>query len=170
MSIEAALRQSLRDFYFNSWRLAPANLVWGVVLVLGIVAGPFSILGIGFFVLLALPTVGLYRMAALIARGEAVAFSDFVAATRRYGVAALGVAAAAAIFGVVLITNIFVGLAASNPVGWFVTSRPSMVSAPSPTDTSLSTRCKREPSSATSPSARSPSFRPRTSRALTSGR
>ena len=43
MSLRAALRQSLHDFYFNSWRLAPANLVWGAVLILVLLSsGPLT--------------------------------------------------------------------------------------------------------------------------------
>jgi len=122
MSIGAALRQSLRDFYFNSWRLAPANLLWGVLLILAIVAGPFTIVGVALFILLVLPTVGLYRMGALIARGEPAAFSEFVAGMRRHGPVSLAVAAGAAVLAFVLTTNVLVGLHEGNPLGWFISA------------------------------------------------
>jgi hypothetical protein len=122
MSLRAALRRSMTDFYFNSWRLAPANLAWGVILILALLAGPTSLLGIGLFVALAVPTAGLYRLAALIARDKPAAFSDFVEGMRRYGVAALAVAAGAAILAVVFTTNIAVGLDVGGPLGWFISA------------------------------------------------
>ena len=66
MPLRTALRRSVTEFYFNSWRLAPANVLWGVMLVLALFAGPATIVGALLIVLLALPTVGIYRMAALI--------------------------------------------------------------------------------------------------------
>jgi uncharacterized membrane protein YesL len=122
MAIVAALRQSLRDFYFNSWRLAPANLLWGAMLVLGLLAGPLTLVGGALLILLAVPTAGLYRMGALIARGEAAAFSDFVAGMRRYALPALGVTLGAASLAIVFTTNVLVGLAAANPVGWVISA------------------------------------------------
>jgi hypothetical protein len=122
MSLRSALRTSLQDFYFNSWRLAPANLVWGVLLVAALVAGPLTLLGIALLVLLAVPTAGLYRMGALIARNEPAAFSDFVGGMRRYGVQALAIAVGAAILAFVFTTNVIVGLQAGNPLGWFISA------------------------------------------------
>jgi uncharacterized membrane protein YesL len=122
MSIGAALRQSARDFYFNSWRLAPANLIWGLVFVLALVAGPMSLLGAALFVALAIPTVGLYRMAAMIAREEPVAFSDFLDGMRRSGPAALAVGTGVALLAFVFTTNVIVGLEAHNPLGWFISA------------------------------------------------
>src|SRR5690349_13400779 len=122
MSIGAALRQSLRDFYFNSWRLAPANLVWGAVLVVALFAGPFTVVGAGLLVALAIPTAGLYRVGALVARAEPAAFSDFVAGMRRFGAIAVLVAVAVAILATVLATNVIVGLDAAGPLGWFISA------------------------------------------------
>jgi hypothetical protein len=122
MSLGAALRQALRDFYFNSWRLAPANLLWGVILVVAIFAGPLTLLGSALLIGLAVPTAGLYRMGALIARGEPAAFSDFTGGMRRFGPAALAVAAGAAILALVFTTNVLVGLGESNPLGWFISA------------------------------------------------
>jgi len=122
MSIGAALRQSLRDLYFNSWRLAPANLLWGLVLILAIVAGPFTIIGVGLFILLVLPTVGLYRMGGLIARGEPAAFTDFLGAMGRYGPVSLAIAVGATVLAFVLATNVLVGIREASPLGWFVSA------------------------------------------------
>jgi len=122
MSLGGALRQSLTDLYFNSWRLAPANLAWGVGFVAMLLAGPLTVLGVAILVLLAVPLVGIHRMAALIARGEAVAISDFVDGMRRYGGRAVIVAVGAVTLGVVFTTNVVVGLDAAGPVGWFMSA------------------------------------------------
>lgn len=105
-----ALREAAIDFYYNSWRLVPANIVWGLML-LGLIGGtavwPPVILLVG---LLGLPVAGLHAMAALIARGEAVAFSDFFAGMRRHAGAALMLGYAALLLAVVFSANVFVGL------------------------------------------------------------
>jgi hypothetical protein len=121
MSLGGALRTSLRDFYFNSWRLAPANLIWGAMLVAALIASPTSLVGLVLIVLLAVPTAGIYRMAALIARGEPAAFSDFVDGMRRLGPAGAMLGIGAAALAYVFTTNVFVGLGANNPVGWLTT-------------------------------------------------
>ena len=122
MSVGRAFRESLRDFYFNSWRLAPANLLWGVVLIAGVFAGPLTLIGFVLLVSLALPTAGIYRMAALVARGEPAAFSDFIGGIRAVGAQALGVTVCVAVVALVLTTNILLGVGADNVPGWFITA------------------------------------------------
>jgi hypothetical protein len=122
VSLAAALRQSLTDFYFNSWRLAPANLVWGAGFIVVILAGPLSVLGVAMIILLTLPLAGLHRMAALIARGEPAAFSDFAGGMRRYAGPALGIGAGAAILAAVFTTNLVLGFEAGGPGGWFLSA------------------------------------------------
>ena len=120
MSIGRAIRQAAIDFYFNSLRFVPANAAWAlgalVVLFVAVAWPPAIILA----VLLAIPVVGLHRMAALLARGEATSLSDFVEGMRRYGVAATGVSTGAAIVAFVLTTNTIVGLGSGEPIGWFL--------------------------------------------------
>jgi hypothetical protein len=122
MSLTGSLRAAAADFYFNSWRLAPANLAWGALLILALLAPVTSLVGLALLVALAVPTAGLYRMAALIARGEPAAFADFVDGMRRYGAAAalLGLGAIALAF--LFTTNILVGFGADNPLGWFISA------------------------------------------------
>lgn len=122
MSLAGALRQALTDFYFNSWRLAPANLVWGVGFIGLLVAGPLTVAGAVILVLLAIPLAGLYRMSALLARDQPAGFSDFVAGMRRHAAHATLVAAGAAALAVVFTTNVALGLDVESPVGWFVTA------------------------------------------------
>ena len=122
MSIRAALRQSLTDFYFNSWRLAPANLVWGVGFIAFLVAGPLTLVGAVILIVLAVPLAGVHRMAALVARGEPAGFSDFLGGMRRYALPAIAVAAGAVILAGVFTTNVIVGLQAANPLGWLISA------------------------------------------------
>jgi hypothetical protein len=122
MSLVGALRRSLTDFYFNSWRLAPANVVWGLGFVAFLVAGPFSVIGLVILVLLAVPLAGIQRMAALIARGEPAAFSDFVQGMRQYAAPALAVSTGAAILATVFTINVITGLEAGGPIGWFISA------------------------------------------------
>lgn len=122
VSLRAALRATLFDMYFNSWRLAPANLVWGAILLLALFAGVLSVVGLVLLTTLALPTAGLYRMGALIARGEPASFADFFDGMRRYALPAVAVTVGAAVLAFVLATNVLFGLGASNPVGWFISA------------------------------------------------
>ena len=119
-SIRPALRQSLTDFYFNSWRLVPANLVWSVGFIALALAGasfPPMLLLAG---LLAIPLAGLHRMAAMIARGEPAGFSDFFGGMRRYAMPALAIGSAATLLATVLVMNALMGFETGGPLGWFL--------------------------------------------------
>lgn len=122
MSLRGALRQAFTDFYFNSWRLAPANLVWGLLFGAFVIAGPLTVLGAVLLVLLAIPLAGLHRMAALLARDEPATFSDFVGGMRRYAATALTVGVGALLLAGVFTTNVIVGLQAGGPFGWFMSA------------------------------------------------
>jgi uncharacterized membrane protein YesL len=120
VSIGRAIRQAAIDFYFNSLRFVPANAAWALgalVVLFAAVAWPPAIV---LAVVLAIPVVGLHRMAALLARDEAASLSDFVDGMRRFGVAATGVATGAAILAFVLTTNMVVGLGSGEPLGWLI--------------------------------------------------
>jgi len=119
-SIGRALRQAGIDFYFNSIRFAGANLVWGFGLLVVLFAAaawpPAALLA----VVLAIPVAGMHRMAALLARDEPAGFSDFVRGMRRFGLHATGIAAAAAVAGAILVTNVTIGFTSDGPLGWFL--------------------------------------------------
>lgn len=117
-SVARAARQALVDFYFNSWRLAPANLAWGALLLAVILAGGIWLPALALVALLAVPVVGLHRMAALIARGEAVAFSDFPRGMRQFLRPALATGAAATVLLAIFTTNVLVGLEIGGVIGW----------------------------------------------------
>jgi len=118
-SIPHALRAAASDFFYNSWRLVPANIVWGVAFIaialLGISA---PLLGLVLVPLLALPTVGLFRIAALIARGEAVSLSDGFSAWRRFGGPALATGLVVTVCAVVATWDLLAGLTSNSFVGW----------------------------------------------------
>ncbi len=120
MSIGRAIRQAGVDFYFNSLRFVPANMLWALgllaVLFVGVIWPPALVLG----VLLAAPVAGMHRMAALLVRGEAASFSDFVDGMRRYGLPAAGIAAGGAALAAVLTTNVLIGFGSGGPLGWFL--------------------------------------------------
>ena len=120
VSIGAAARQAAVDFYFNSLRFVPANVAWALGLLVVLFAAVQWAPAIVLVVLLAAPLAGIHRMAALLARGEAASIGDFVDGARRFGLPAIGVAAAIAVVALVLATNLVTGFASGDPLGWFL--------------------------------------------------
>lgn len=118
-SLRGSLRAALSDFYFNSWRLVPANVLLGLGLILlYVVALVWPLGAIVLAPLLALPTVGIFRLAALIVRGQPVSFRDGLSAWRQLLRPAL-VAGAAGVGAVVVFGSNFVtGLLSNDVVGW----------------------------------------------------
>ncbi len=116
----AAARAAAIDIFYNSWRLVPANLLWGAgliaLLLLGEVGAPF--LSIVLSPLLALPTIGLYRMAGLVVRGESVSFSDGLDAWQRFGRRGLVLGAILAALGTIFGVNVLTGVAQGEVLGW----------------------------------------------------
>jgi uncharacterized membrane protein YesL len=119
-SIGQAARQAAVDFYFNSLRFVPANVTWALMALAVVFAGSIWLPALASVVLLAVPLVGMHRMAALLARGEAASLGDFVDGARRFGMQATGIAAAVAILAAVLATNLVTGFGSGGPVGWFL--------------------------------------------------
>jgi hypothetical protein len=118
-TLRGAIRAAAVDFYYNSWRLVPANVLWALglgVLYVAFLFWPFGALLL--LPLLALPTVGLYRMAALIVRGESVSFWDGVGAWRAFLLPALGAGVAIVLASTIFTVNLFGGLASADFVGW----------------------------------------------------
>jgi uncharacterized membrane protein YesL len=113
-----ALRSAAVDFYYNSWRLVAANVVWGLGLILVLLAPVGWLVALVFAVLLAVPTAGIYRMAALIVRGDAVYLSDAFRAYRDHFGTALGVGLATIVLLFVLGFNVVTGLTQGSPIGW----------------------------------------------------
>jgi len=98
-------------------RLVAANLVWGLlfsaVLFGGLGWPPIFLLSPS----LALPTVGIFRLAALIQRNEFVALSDSFVAWRRLGGRALAVGTGLLICMLMFGTNVYLGLQRGDYLG-----------------------------------------------------
>ena len=118
-TLGSAVRQAGSDFYFNSWRLVPANLVWGAGLLLLLLLGGTGnpLLGAALAPLLAWPTFALYRMAALIHRGHGVSTRESFSASRTSGRRILGLGLAFVGVGVVFATNIAIGILRQDVIG-----------------------------------------------------
>jgi hypothetical protein len=106
------------DFYYQSVRLVPANVAWGAallaVLAIGVWVSP--VLGIVASPVLCLPLAGVTTLAAQIARGDDVVLSDFPAAMRRHGSAALALGAVVVAATVIFATNLVSGIAGGGPL------------------------------------------------------
>jgi uncharacterized membrane protein YesL len=124
--LSRALREAGLDFYFNSWRLLPANGIWGLGLVAILVVPVGLIIAVALLSLLAIPTAGIYRMAALIARGDSVSLWDGLRAYRDHLGTALVMGVATMLLLAVLVFNVvnglsqgtFVGFALATAAGW----------------------------------------------------
>jgi len=119
-NIGRAVRDAASDFYFNSWRVVPANVVFGALLallLLGAVRWPPLLLAVG---ILAIPLAGLHRMAALACRGRAVSFGDFIGSMRELAGPALGLGSISAVLAVVFSVNLVTGGNLGGPLGWIL--------------------------------------------------
>jgi hypothetical protein len=105
-----ALREAASDFYFNSWRLVPANMIWGALVLLLLFAASIWLPLAALAGLLAVPVAGIYRMATLIHRGAAVSFHDAIVGMRRFAGAALAIGVGATFLGAVFSANIVIGI------------------------------------------------------------
>jgi hypothetical protein len=115
-----ALRTATVDFYYHSIRLVVANVVWGAAffVVWSLAVSGAALVAVVVAPLLAIPWVGVLRLAALIARGDDVVLSDAFGAYRRYIVAALAGGAVTTVAAVVLGYNLVAGLGSGGPLGW----------------------------------------------------
>lgn len=117
-SLSGALRASISDFYFNSWRLVPANLMWGLGLAVAYVASftwwPAAVV---VAALLSLPVVTMHRIGGRIVRGGDVSLSDGLRAWREVGLGAVVVGAVAIVGGLVLLANLIGGLQSADIIG-----------------------------------------------------
>jgi hypothetical protein len=114
-----ALKAAAVDFYFNSWRLVPANLLWAAIVIgLILIWLTWPLLAIVLAPLLGLPTVGIFRLAALIARSEFVSFGDGLVAWRQYLLPALLMGSLLLLSGAAFGLNVVVGMTSGSPLGW----------------------------------------------------
>jgi hypothetical protein len=115
----AVIRASLTDYYFNSMRLVPANVAWGAGVVLTVLLGLLWPLGALLLLpLLALPTAVVFRIAALVVRGEPWAgLLDVIRSTRAELLPTLGLGVASVAAGLILVTNVLSGIETAEPPG-----------------------------------------------------
>ncbi|HEX5013896.1 MAG TPA: hypothetical protein VFV72_07005 [Candidatus Limnocylindrales bacterium] len=122
--IAASFRAAATDFYYQSIRLVPANVAWGLTLLawlaFGLGAGP--LIALITAPLLAVPYVAIARLAVLTARGRDVVLSDAVDAIRRFGLVALVAGALSALGFAILASNVIVGANLEGPVGWVLST------------------------------------------------
>lgn len=118
----AVFRASLTDYYFNSMRLVPTNVAWGVGVILIIVIGLAWPLGALLLIpILALPTAVVFRVAAIVVRGEPWSgLREVLGSTRRELPAILALGAAFMATGIILATNVLTGLGQAAPLGWIL--------------------------------------------------
>ena len=114
------MRGAASDFYYQSVRLVPANLVWGVgfLALFALAAGRGSLVALVLLPLLAIPWVGVVRLAALIVRKDDVVLSDVFEAYRTYLRPTLGVGIATVLATTVFATNVALGLTSGAALGW----------------------------------------------------
>ena len=121
-SLGGAIRDAASDYFYNSWRLVPINVVWGVALITA--ASAWLSLGILVAVLLgvllAIPVAGLFRIADNIVRGRGANLSDALDPLREpHGVRRILTAGALYVVAVFLFsTNLQAGAFIDGPVGW----------------------------------------------------
>ena len=117
--LRSAFRSAASDFYFNSWRLVPANLVWAAgllpLLLLGGTGNP--LLAVLLAPVLAFPTFGLFRLAALVQRGNGVSAGDAFTAWRAMWPRILAMGVGFVAVGVVFLTNVATGLVRQDVIG-----------------------------------------------------
>ena len=117
-SIRGALAGAARDFFYHSWRLLPANVLWSVVAIVLLVVAILVPPAIVLLPLLALPAAGIFRIATRIVRGGPVSFWDAIDSWRVDLGAVLGLGAGLVVATLVLATNLFLGLAGASALGW----------------------------------------------------
>lgn len=120
--LRSVVRRALSDFYFNSGRLVPVNLMWGaggIAVVLIWFVWPLG--AVMLLPLLAFPTAGVFRVAARIVRNETeVSFRDAFAVSRAHALPTLLLGLVFVAASLILGTNLVVGLTQSEPIGWML--------------------------------------------------
>jgi hypothetical protein len=118
--VGAAIRAAFSDYYFNSMRLVPANVVWGAGLIIVVIVGlVWPLGGLLLLPLLALPTAGIFRLAARIVRvAPDVGRHDILWPYQQGAGSLLLIGVALVAVTLVLGTNLVVGIGQGEPGGW----------------------------------------------------
>lgn len=121
--VGAAFRAAFSDYYFNSMRLVPANVVWGAGLIVIVLVGlAWPLGGLLLLPLLALPTAGTFRLAASIVRAAPhPGWHDVVWPYRHAAGSTLALGALLTAATVVLSANLLTGFVGQGgPLGWVI--------------------------------------------------
>lgn len=115
-----AVRAALGDFYVNSLRLVPANLLWGATLIAVWLALLITPLGVLLLPLLAFPTASIFRIAVLVVRGGQLSLRDGfrVWRTDPGPILVLGIVLVGSL--AVFLVNIISGVRSGGVIGWVV--------------------------------------------------
>lgn len=118
--VGSAIRAALGDFYVNSLRLVPANLLWGATLIGVWLAFLITPLGILLLPLLAFPTASIFRIACLVVRGGPLSLWDGLRVWRTDPgpILVLGIALVSCL--AVFLVNIVSGVLGGGLIGWVV--------------------------------------------------
>lgn len=116
----ASIRQAALDLYYNSWRFLPANMAFGVVLIVLLIAVASSPVGWVVAIALIPPAAGCMRMATSLVRDGHTDFGEFLAVLRRpWQAMALGLVQLGIVL--VLIVDLNVGIAWGAALGGILT-------------------------------------------------
>jgi uncharacterized membrane protein YesL len=118
----AAIRAALTDYYLNSMRLVPANVVWGAGAIAVVVVGfVWPLGGLVLLPLLALPAAGIFHLAGRIVRAEPdVGLHDVAWPYRHATVSTAALGAVVVAVSLILGTNLIVGIGQGGPFGWIL--------------------------------------------------
>jgi len=116
----ASIRNAARGLYLNSFRLVPANLAWGVTLILVLYLVRFSPLAALLWLLMIPLSAGLGRMTARLVRDDRATFADWRQGFTREPGRILGIGFVQLALMAVGVLDITVGSQLPPPLGPFL--------------------------------------------------
>ena len=111
------LRVAAEDLYYHGVRLVPANLLWGITLLVFVNLASGSVLGLVLLVVMVPLTTGLMGLATILVRDRSLAMGDLVRSIRSHFVQrfALGIAQVTVL--VVAVVDLLIGLQLGGMLG-----------------------------------------------------
>jgi uncharacterized membrane protein YesL len=104
------LRIAAEDLYYHGVRLVPANLLWGVTLLVVANLASGSILGLVLLVVMVPLTIGLMGLATIVVRDRSLVMSDLVRSIRSHFVQRFTLGIGQMVVLVVAVVDLVVGL------------------------------------------------------------
>lgn len=119
-SLGCALRDAGADFFYNSWRVVPLNVVWGIVFLVALAAtiAIHPVAGLLVVTVTAIPLAGLARLGGQATRGLDVNFSDSWEPIRQRPRAVVLAGVGFTLAVTVFTLNLIAGFAVGNALGW----------------------------------------------------